>query len=122
MNQADDHELILDLEQQNKSQNQQIDGLKDEVKLLLERLNQSQKETESLLKIQNQFSAIRVIYIGIIFLLFSTLLLTAFTLEKNEMAKETVQLMERCTLVLIGVLSSLSSSMGDSSNGSRNGA
>ena len=44
MNQADDHELILDLEQQNKSQNQQIDGLKDEVKLLLERLNQSQKE------------------------------------------------------------------------------
>lgn len=121
MNQADDHELILDLEQQNKSQNQQIDGLKDEVKLLLERLNQSQKETESLLKIQNQFSAIRVIYIGIIFLLFSTLLLTAFTLEKNEMAKETVQLMERCTLVLIGVLSSLSSSMGDSSNSGRNG-
>ena len=121
MNQADDHELILDLEQQNKSQNHQIDGLKDEVKLLLERLNQSQKETESLLKIQNQFSAIRVIYIGIIFLLFSTLLLTAFTLEKNEMAKETVQLMERCTLVLIGVLSSLSSSMGDSSNSGRNG-
>ena len=121
MNQADDHELILDLEQQNKSQNQQIDGLKDEVKLLLERLNQSQKETESLLKIQNQFSAIRVIYIGIIFLLFSTLLLTAFTLEKNEMAKETVQLMERCTLVLIGVLSSLSSSMGDSSNSGRIG-
>jgi thiosulfate reductase cytochrome b subunit len=121
MIQTDDHELILDLEQQNKNQNQQIDGLKDEVRLLLERLNQSQKETEGLLKIQNQFSAIRVIYIGIIFLLFSTLLLTAFTLEKNEMAKETVQLMERCTLVLIGVLSSLSSSMGDSSNGSRNG-
>jgi hypothetical protein len=115
-----DHQLLLDLEGQNKEQNTQIDGLKDEVKSLLERLSQSQKETESLLKIQNQFSAIRVIYIGIVFLLFSTLLLTAFTSDKSEMTKETVQLMERCALVLIGVLSSLSSGMGDSKNG-RNG-
>jgi hypothetical protein len=115
---GNDHQSILDLEGQNQEQNAQIDGLKDEVKELLQRLNQSQRETETLLRIQNQFGAIRVIYLGIVFLLFSTLILTAFGSDtRSEMTKETVQLMERCSLVLIGVLSSLSSNIGAEKNG-----
>ena len=118
MTNGNDHQSILDLEGQNQEQNAQIDGFKDEVKELLQRLNQSQKETETLLRIQNQFGAIRVIYLGIVFLLFSTLILTAFGNDtRSEMTKETVQLMERCSLVLIGVLSSLSSNIGSDKNG-----
>ena len=119
-----DHEIIIGLEKETEIQAQQIT-------MLTERLNETQSANEQLVKLSGQISIIKVVFAGCVFILSSTLLLSAASWfvapEHSESVEKTVNstlsLAERALLVLIGVLSSLASGLyGQRNGGSSNGA
>ena len=119
-----DHEIIIGLEKETEVQAQQIT-------MLTERLNETQSANEQLVKLSGQISIIKVVFAGCVFILSSTLLLSAASWfvapEHSESVEKTVNstlsLAERALLVLIGVLSSLASGLyGQRNGGSSNGA
>ena len=119
-----DHEIIIGLEKETEIQAQQIT-------MLTEPLNETQSANEQLVKLSGQISIIKVVFAGCVFILSSTLLLSAASWfvapEHSESVEKTVNstlsLAERALLVLIGVLSSLASGLyGQRNGGSSNGA
>jgi len=118
-----DHEIIIGLEKETEIQAQQIT-------MLTERLNETQSANEQLVKLSGQISIIKVVFAGCVFILSSTLLLSAASWfvapEHSESVEKTVNstlsLAERALLVLIGVLSSLASGLYGQRNGGSNGA
>tara|TARA_R100001594_G_scaffold148377_1_gene203394 strand:+ start:561 stop:977 length:417 start_codon:yes stop_codon:yes gene_type:complete len=107
-----DHQVIIELEKETAQQANQISELTN-------RLNQTQSDNEQLMKLAGQISIIKVVFAGCVFILSSTLLLSAASWfvapEHSESVEKTVSstlsLAERALLVLIGVLSSLASGL-----------
>jgi len=100
-----DHEVIVILEQQ--------------VNDLQSRLGASEKNRESLLKLQGQVSIVRLVFAGICALLLATLITSVFSWyapQSNLSTEKVIALSERLLLVLTGILSSVVAGFGDNRN------
>ena len=103
-----DHEVILILETQ--------------VQSLIKNLDKSERDNERLYKTQGQISVVRLVFIGVMGLIFSTVIMTVLSWWSPKGAlglEKELQFYERLLLVMMGILSSAVVALYDqrSSNG-----
>lgn len=99
-----DHEVIVELEKETAQQ-------ADQIAALMSRFNDSESERLELVKQQNQSAIVKMIFVGVVGLLASTLVISVIswhTESKNLSEKsltDLYSLIERISLVLTGILS-----------------
>jgi hypothetical protein len=101
-----DHEVILILETQ--------------VQSLIKNLDKSERDNERLYKTQGQISVVRLVFIGVMGLIFSTVIMTVVSWwsPKGSLGLEKeLQFYERLLLVMMGILSSAVVALYDQRNG-----
>ena len=105
-----DHEVILILEAQ--------------VQGLIKSLNKSERDNERLAKTQGQISVVRLVFIGVMGLIFATVIMTIVSWWSPKAAlglEKELQFYERLLLVMMGILSSAVVALYDSRGGNGNG-
>lgn len=111
-----DHEVILVLEKQTLEQEAAI-------KELRRSLTKTEMEKANLLKLQGQVSVVRLVFIGVLGLIFATVIMTIISWWSPKspagLEKE-LQFYERLLLVMMGILSSAVVALYDS-RGNGNG-
>ena len=111
-----DHEVILVLEKQTLEQEAAI-------KELRRSLTKSEMENANLLKLQGQVSVVRLVFVGVLGLIFATVIMTIISWWSPKgptgLEKE-LQFYERLLLVMMGILSSAVVALYDS-RGNGNG-
>ena len=101
-----DHEVILILETQ--------------VQELIKNLDKSERDNERLYKTQGQISVVRLVFIGVMGLIFSTVIMTVVSWWSPKGAlglEKELQFYERLLLVMMGILSSAVVALYDQRNG-----
>lgn len=101
-----DHEVILILEAQ--------------VQGLIKSLNKSERDNERLAKTQGQISVVRLVFIGVMGLIFATVIMTIVSWWSPKAAlglEKELQFYERLLLVMMGILSSATVALYDGRNG-----
>ena len=101
-----DHEVILILESQ--------------VQSLIKSLNKSERDNERLAKTQGQISVVRLVFIGVMGLIFATVIMTIVSWWSPKAAlglEKELQFYERLLLVMMGILSSATVALYDGRNG-----
>ena len=101
-----DHEVILILETQ--------------VQELIKNLDKSERDNERLYKTQGQISVVRLVFIGVMGLIFSTVVMTVISWWSPKGAlglEKELQFYERLLLVMMGILSSAVVALYDQRNG-----
>ena len=101
-----DHEVILILEAQ--------------VQGLIKSLNKSERDNERLAKTQGQISVGRLVFIGVMGLIFATVIMTIVSWWSPKAAlglEKELQFYERLLLVMMGILSSATVALYDGRNG-----
>ena len=101
-----DHEVILILEAQ--------------VQGLIKSLNKSERDNERLAKTQGQISVVRLVFIGVMGLIFATVIMTIVSWWSPKAAlglEKELQFYDRLLLVMMGILSSATVALYDGRNG-----
>ena len=101
-----DHEVILILEAQ--------------VQGLIKSLNKSERDNERLAKTQGQISVVRLVFVGVMGLIFATVIMTVVSWWSPKAAlglEKELQFYERLLLVMMGILSSATVALYDGRNG-----
>ena len=101
-----DHEVILILEAQ--------------VQGLIKSLNKSERDNERLAKTQGQISVVRLVFIGVMGLIFATVIMTIVSWWSPKAAlglEKELKFYERLLLVMMGILSSATVALYDGRNG-----
>ena len=101
-----DHEVILILEAQ--------------VQGLIKSLNKSERDNERLAKTQGQISVVRLVFIGVMGLIFATVIMTIVSWWSPKAAlglEKELQFYERLLVVMMGILSSATVALYDGRNG-----
>ena len=101
-----DHEVILILETQ--------------VQELIKNLDKSERDNERLYKTQGQISVVRLVFVGVMGLIFSSVIMTVISWwsPKGSLGLEKeLQFYERLLLVMMGILSSAVVALYDQRNG-----
>ena len=101
-----DHEVILILETQ--------------VQELIKNLDKSERDNERLYKTQGQISVVRLVFVGVMGLIFSTVVMTVISWWSPKGAlglEKELQFYERLLLVMMGILSSAVVALYDQRNG-----
>ena len=105
-----DHEVILILEAQ--------------VQGLIKSLNKSERDNERLAKTQGQISVVRLVFIGVMGLIFATVIMTIVSWWSPKAAlglEKELQFYERLLLVMMGILSSATVALYDQRSNGKNG-
>ena len=105
-----DHEVILILETQ--------------VQELIKNLDKSERDNERLYKTQGQISVVRLVFIGVMGLIFSTVIMTVVSWWSPKGAlglEKELQFYERLLLVMMGILSSAVVALYDQRSNGKNG-
>jgi len=105
-----DHEVILILETQ--------------VQELIKSLNKSERQNDQLAKTQGQISVVRLVFVGVMGLIFATVIMTIVSWWSPKAAlglEKELQFYERLLLVMMGILSSATVALYDQRSNGKNG-
>ena len=105
-----DHEVILILETQ--------------VQELIKSLNKSERQNDQLTKTQGQISVVRLVFVGVMGLIFATVIMTVVSWWSPKAAlglEKELQFYERLLLVMMGILSSATVALYDQRSNGKNG-
>tara|TARA_R110002020_G_scaffold40690_4_gene120193 strand:+ start:12 stop:401 length:390 start_codon:yes stop_codon:yes gene_type:complete len=105
-----DHEVILILETQ--------------VQELIKSLNKSERQNDQLTKTQGQISVVRLVFVGVMGLIFATVIMTIVSWWSPKAAlglEKELQFYERLLLVMMGILSSATVALYDQRSNGKNG-
>ena len=105
---------------QGKSDHEGILILEAQVQGLIKSLNKSERDNERLAKTQGQISVVRLVFIGVMGLIFATVIMTIVSWWSPKAAlglEKELQFYERLLLVMMGILSSATVALYDGRNG-----
>ena len=105
---------------QGKSDLEVILILEAQVQGLIKSLNKSERDYERLAKTQGQISVVRLVFIGVMGLIFATVIMTIVSWWSPKAAlglEKELQFYERLLLVMMGILSSATVALYDGRNG-----
>ena len=94
--------------------------LEAQVQGLIKSLNKSERDNERLAKTQGQISVVRLVFIGVMGLIFATVIMTIVSWWSPKAAlglEKELQFYERLLLVMMGILSSATVALYDGRNG-----
>ena len=105
---------------QGKSDPEVILILEAQVQGLIKSLNKRERDNERLAKTQGQISVVRLVFIGVMGLIFATVIMTIVSWWSPKAAlglEKELQFYERLLLVMMGILSSATVALYDGRNG-----
>ena len=109
---------------QGKSDLEVILILETQVQELIKSLNKSERQNDQLTKTQGQISVVRLVFVGVMGLIFATVIMTVVSWWSPKAAlglEKELQFYERLLLVMMGILSSATVALYDQRSNGKNG-